>query len=61
MPQFIVLPLFSPFGLTVESIKRIRGTSMKQCMDIEEAPIKENESFFNQVGFLNIEKNGNIL
>ncbi len=34
---------------------------MKQCMDIEEAPIKENESFFNQVGFLNIEKNGNIL
>ncbi len=34
---------------------------MKQCMDIEEALIKENESFFYQVGLLDIKENNNIL
>jgi hypothetical protein len=35
--------------------------SMKQFMDMEEALMEENESFFDQVGLLDIKENGNRL
>ncbi len=34
---------------------------MKQLMDMEEALMEENESFFDQVGLLDIKENGNRL
>ncbi len=36
-------------------------TSMKQFMDMEKAFMEENESLIDQVGLLDIEKNGNEL